>query len=370
MKSASIYSQFVMLSFLLGLFSCDSQLKKIPIFPNTDNPDIIIEPLLIPTNQYFVSYIVAKDKKQIYVQTFQKDIANASTVQNHLVVFDQNGNLKNDLPLKLNFKGGFNQLFYLSDGKLASFSVDFTYLIDEETFGVTPYKNYTIMAYPIRDENRKRAENESKAKATAQIEQLNQKYQLTNEEIKVENKKIPADYWVEYREIKSESDMFTEKLNKEFYLKFVEGLLPSQPLTGVKSGGLDFVMLDFQGELSCFDVKGAVFQHKINWQTRRTNSKVKMIYTGTSINQEGSEVADESTKLSCTIKRKTSSIMDDFSGKSTNDFAIKVEIGDKSGNFQIKNYPINIADDRFISLHNGNLIVNDDNNIYLIHPKK
>lgn len=369
MKSSSIY-KFVMLSFLLGLFSCDSQWEKIPIFPNTDNPDIIIERLAVPTNQYFVSYIIAKDKKQIYVQTFQKDTANASAVQNHLVVFDQNGNLKNDLPLNLNFKGGFNQLFYLSDGKLASFSVDFTYLIDEETFGVTPYKNYTIMSYPMRDENRKRAENESKAKATAQIEQLNQKYQLTNEEIKVENKKISADYWVKYRKIKSESDMLTEKLNKEFYLKFVERLLPNRPLTGVKSSDFDFVMLDFQDELSCFDVKGADFQHKINWQTRQTNSKVKMMYTGTSLNQEGSEVTDENAKLSCTIKKRTSSILDDFSGKSTNDFAIKVEIGDQSGHFQIKNHPIHVADDKFISLQNGHLILNDDNNIYLIHPKK
>lgn len=369
MKPSSIYSPFVMFSFLLGLFSCDSRLKNMPIFPSTDNPDILIERLAIPTNQYFISYIIAKDKKQIYVQTFQKDTANASAVQNHLVVFDQNGNLKNDLPLNLTFKGGFNELYYLSNDQLASCSVDFTYLIDEETFEVTPYKNYTIMSYPMRDENRKRAENESKTKATAEIEQLNQKYQLTNEEIKVENKKIPADYWVEYRKIKSESDRLTEKLNKEFYLQFVERLLPNQPLTGVKSGDFDFVILDFGGELSCFDVKGASFQQKINWQNRRINTKVKMMYTGTSLNQEGSEVIDEDTKLTCTIKRRTSSLMDDFSGKSTNDFAIKIEMGGKLANFQIKNYPIHIADDRFISLHNGHLIVNDDNNIYLIHPK-
>jgi hypothetical protein len=137
----------LMLSSWLAMFSCKKD--NIPIFPQTNNTEIKIEQLAIPANQNVVSYIISQDKKQLYVYTFENenDHTHFPMVGSHLLVFDQNGKMQNDVPLNINANGAYYELFFTNQGSLTMLNLDYLQMIDTQNFGLKSIRSFTPILY-------------------------------------------------------------------------------------------------------------------------------------------------------------------------------------------------------------------------------
>lgn len=354
-----------MFSSLLALFSCSSNFEKLPVFPQTNNPEIVVNKLLIPANQSVISYIISKDKKQIFVYGFENENTQPMA-GSHLLVFEQNGDLSKDIPLNINANDPLYDLFFTNKGLLTMSNGEYIHFIDTKTFQLKSFLVHSETSNPLSKIFEKQAKEQSMEWRDAEIKKINVAYHLSMDEIKVENKKIPTAYWSEYRAIKSESEKRTYANQQFLYKQYVNSLVPKiQTLNGIIDGNIKYVLLKDAGNEGLFQVAND-FEGNINWIFLERNKGIACQNNYAPLTWEKDQVKDADNVLICLDREKTSSVSEDLTGRMTTDYAIQIQLKSKLAKFKTKDRPLKLANDFHYSLANGHAVVNCQNSIYII----
>lgn len=358
-----------MFSSLLALFSCSSKFDKTPVFPQTDNQDVKVEKLEIPANQNVVSYIISRDKKQVLVYTFENENDNSPypTVGSHLLFFDENGKFEKDFLLNINANGAYYDLFFAENGLLTMGNGNYIHFIDTQTFQLKSIRTYRVTDNPFYKKIEQQANDEGRKWQDAEIKKLNIAYGLNDNEIKMGNKKTPTEYWNEYRAIKNETESKIYTNQQNLYSQYVRSLIPqNQTLSGVLKGNIRYVLLKYGDDESLFQVENDVSQ-KINWLYLKSNNSMSCTDVPNQLNWKNNQIHDAQNTMTCLEKNKTSSYNDDLVGKMKTDYVIELQLGTKKTKFKVKDRPVQLANDEFFALSNGNIIIKHKSTVYIIH---
>jgi hypothetical protein len=368
MKFGFLKNTLSMVCSVLALISCISKTDEFSIFPLTDNADLQISQLAIPTKQNVVSFIISKDKEHVLVYTFENEHENTQhpTVGGHLLVFDKNGNLEKDIPLNSNQNGGQYELIYTNTGLLTLCNGTFLYIIDDQSFSMKSLRIYRATDNIHLQEFEQKSKEEALQRKDTEMKQLNAAYNLNDEEIKVENTKIPADYWAKYREIKNQGETNMYNNQQKLYNEYVQGLIPeNQPLHGMMNGNVKFLLLKEGGIESLYVVENDT-NLQVQWTYLKMNDVTDHTGNGSQLNWKNNRIQDADNEMICLEKNKTSDYKDDLIGKMTTDYVIQLKMGSKSATFKMKDRPLYVGSDNFFSLKNGTAVVMYKNMIYLI----
>jgi hypothetical protein len=358
-----------MFSTLFSLLSCASDSDKTPFFPQTNNTELGVKKLILPTNQMAVSYIVSKNKKQLLVHSIEHENENTHhpTADSHLLVFDQNGTLQQDVPMNIDVNNDNYTLFYANQGQLTMNNLAYLHFIDPKTFQKASYFLYKSTHYPNWKANGEKARKESESWEQGEIENLKSKYNYQNEEIRVANKTISDAFWKEYRAIKSQTESKAFEIEEKYYRDYMSALTKnSSTFNGVVIGKTQYILLKSADNEALYAVDEH-FRGKVNWIVLERNTQSLNKNEDSPLIFENDFVEDNKAKFTCLEKIHTSSIKDDFTGKVANDYVIKIESPTKNATFRMKNNPLRLADDRFFTLENGTSVVEYAGNIYLIN---
>lgn len=364
MNVCSIY----MLSSLLVLFSCSSKFNKTPDFPQTDNKEIKGKKLTIPDNQNVVTYLISRDKKYVFVYTFENEIESTHypTAISHLLIFGQNGILEQDVTLNINLNSTLYELFYTNTGILTLSNGAFVYFVDTQSFqtkNLPIYNSTNNLHYKTFEQQ---AKKESHEWEIAEIEKLNALHNLNKDEVTVENKNIPAEYWSMFRAIKNQTDAKTYLNQQDLFKKYVDTLIQkNQPLKGLMNGNIKYLLLREGEDEGLFQI-AFESNYQVNWLNLRTNNLMSCTNVPNQLNWKNDKIQDATNSMLCLEKIKTSSYKDDLVGKMTTDFIIKLEMRGKQATFKLKDRPLKIAADGYFSLNNKAVVVMYKNSIYLI----
>lgn len=368
----TIKTCFVVLGSLLSFLGCSSREDSLPIFPKTDNAAVQVSQLPIPPGQFVAGFTVSKDGKQIYVCTYREEDANSHHpgISYHWLVFDQSGSLQRELSLNLPSEKGDASyaLHYTTEGLLVLTNSDFIHFIDPQTARFQTVNLFRATAHPLLNAYQQQAEAEAKAEETIAIQHLNATFHLRDTDIRVENKAISADYWAQYRAIKSGTALRVEDHSRVRYNQLVRGLLSanSTPLRGIQTDRFNYVLLPYGTGNAFFDLNGLAYSGRIGWTTWQLNKGLHFPQPGRSFIREGDEARDSNLMLTYQGIERTSSVADDFAGRPTNDYLMQVQLGAKTAHFKLKNRPLFLADNSFFGLLNGRAVVQYQNQLYLI----
>lgn len=369
----TIKTCFVVLGSLLSFLGCSSREDSLPIFPKTDNAAVQVSQLPIPVGQFVAGFTVSKDGKQVYVCTYREEDTNSHHpgISYHWLVFDQSGSLQRELPLNLPSEKGDASyaLHYTTEGLLVLTNSAFIHFIDPQTARFQTVNLFRATAHPLRNAHLQQAEVEAKAEETAEIQHLNAIFHLRDADIRVENKAIPADYWTQYRAIKSETPIRAEERSKTRYKQFLQSLLPTNgtALRGIKADGSNYVLLPYGTGNAFFDLNGLAYSGQIGWTTWQLNKGLHFPQPGRSFIRKGYEAQDSNVTLTCQGSERTSSVADDFAGRPTNDYFMQVQVRTETAYFKLKNRSLSLASNAFFALRNGGAVVQYQHQLYLIH---
>lgn len=324
-------------------------------FPATSNAVITAEPFDLG-NLELRDFAIAPDRSEVFVLLRSPAASGQVTIE--IRVFDANASLLRQRQLGRVAETDEAELFFTDQGSLVWNDFKYFHFIAPDSLLRQTFPQCRASAYPLLSVHQAQAVAAANAWREAMRQQLNQRFGLKAEEVRVDNTKIPQEFWANYRQISANAELKSAEFLSTAYQKMLANFAASAPpKTGLVIENAHarsyYARIRAEGHDWYCEFGEAAQRYAVRWQRVAIVPGSKSTRAFAPLSLTGDRLQQAALHLLVLDRRKTSSYAQDLVAPMQFDTDIAVSAGANVYRFTLKSAGLKLARDHATVLVNG-----------------